>query len=107
MGVIEMSLLIKKILQKIKDFETKISNKVDKTQSFNGNLNDLKTTGFYYANGNTQNIPTTGYSHYITVVAYSDNYVLQQATRVTTTLANMKIQQRQCYNGTWTAWQEV
>ena len=95
MVVIEMSLLIKKILQKIKDFETKISNKVDKTQSFNGNLNDLKTTGFYYANGKAQNIPSAGYSHYITVSAYNDNYVLQQATRATTTLANMKIQQRQ------------
>ena len=107
MGVIEMSLLIKKILQKIKDFETKISNKVDKTQSFNGNLNDLKTTGFYYANGNTQNIPSAGYSHYVVVSAYNDNYVLQQATRATTTLANMKIQQRQCYNGSWTAWQDM
>lgn len=106
-----MSLLIKKILNKIKDFETKINNlennKVSKTQSFSGDLNTCKTTGFYYANGNTQNIPTVGYSHYVTVLAYSDNYVLQQAVRVTTTLANMKMQQRQCYNGTWTAWQEV
>ena len=102
-----MSLLIKKILQKIKDFETKISNKVDKTQNFNGNLNDLKTTGFYYANGNTQNIPSAGYSHYVVVNAYNDNYVLQQATRATTTLANMKMQQRQCYNGSWTAWQDA
>ena len=106
-----MSLLIKKVLNKIKVFETKISNlennKVSKTQSFSGDLNTCKTTGFYYANGNTQNIPTVGYSHYVTVLAYSDNYVLQQAVRVTTTLANMKMQQRQCYNGTWTAWQEV
>lgn len=98
----------KTALGQINELETKISNKVDKTQSFNGNLNDLKTTGFYYANGDTQNIPFAGYSYYVTVIAnpYAD-YVLQQATRVTTTLANMKIQQRQCFNGTWTAWQDV
>lgn len=106
-----MSLLIKKVLNKIKDFETKISNlennKVNKTQSFSGDLNTCKTTGFYYASGASQNIPANGYSYYVTVLTLNDDYVLQQATRVTTTLANMKIQQRQCYNGTWTAWQEV
>ena len=107
-----MSLLIKKVLNKIKDFETKISNlennKVNKTQTYDADLNNLKTAGTYYCGGNTQNIPASGYSYYVTVIAnpYSD-YVLQQATRVTTTLANMKIQQRQCYGGTWTAWQEV
>lgn len=105
-----MSLLFKKVLEKIKDFETKISNlessKVNKTQLFSGDLNNLKTTGFYYINTNTTNIPTAGYTHYLTVNAYG-NYILQQATRVTPANSNLKLYQRQCYENTWTSWQEV
>lgn len=97
-----MSLPFKKIMNKIKILDAKI-----KTQDFDGNLNDLKTTGFYYADGNVESSPLKGYSYYITVLAYNDNYVLQQASRVTNALENMSIQQRQYFNGKWTAWQEV
>ena len=104
-----MSLLIKKILNKIKTFDTDIkslnNSKMNNTQTYDADLNNLKTPGTYYCSGNVQNIPSTGYSYYVTVIAnpYSD-YVLQQAVRVTQTVANIKIQQRQCFNGTWTAW---
>ena len=106
-----MSLLIKKILEKIKDFETKVSNldsnKVDKTQNFSGDLNNLKITGFYTCGASTANIPKTGFAHYILVNRAGSEQVLQQATIISNTNSGLKLYQRQYYSGAWTAWQEV
>lgn len=68
------------------------------------NLNNLKETGFYYASGDATNIPQAGYSHYITVIAYTQNYIIQKASRVTSNIKNFEEYERQCYNGTWTSW---
>ena len=53
-----MSLLFKKVLEKIKYLT---NNKVDKTQGFIGDLNNLKTTGFYFTSSNSTNVPVAGY----------------------------------------------
>lgn len=97
-----MSLLIKKILEKIKILD---KNKINKTQNFNGDLNNLKSTGFYFTTSNAQNTPQTGYAFFVTVNYYSDNYILQQATRATQN--NPVTQNRQFCEGTWTAWREA
>lgn len=99
-----MSLLIKKILEKIKDLN---NNKVNKTIiPTNEDVNNLKTTGFAYVNGGANNLPVNGYSFYLIIIARNDNYVLQQATQIVSS-GTFKVFYRQCYNGTWGAWQEV
>lgn len=98
---------IKKILEKIKDFETKTSNKIDSTQLFSGDMNDLKTPGFYFVDASAiTNTPRTGYAYYI-VVNGKYNYILQQATRATSADSGLELFQRQYFEGKWTAWQEV
>lgn len=79
---------------------TKISNKLI---NYQGDLNDIKTTSFTYAAGDAINIPTTGYSFYVTTIAFNEKYVHQTAKRVTKELA-MEEYKRQCFNGTWTEW---
>ena len=62
-----MSLLFKKVLEKIKYLT---NNKVDKTQGFIGDLNNLKTTGFYFTSSNSTNVPVAGYGYYVSVIKY-------------------------------------
>ena len=100
-----MSLLFKKILQKIKDLNTEINGKVNKTKFFNGDLNNLKETGFFFADSNTQNNPQVGYAFFFFFNYYSDNYILQQATRATP--SNPATQNRQYCEGTWSSWTEA
>ena len=107
-----MSLLIKKVLEKLKELETKISSLESNTISKNnqvyyGDFNDLKDTGFYYADGSCSNTPTYGYSQFVYVIKRNDNYVAQQAIRCTPTTTGIQVSVRVCYNGTWTEWKEV
>lgn len=96
--------LLKTILDNLKNLN---NNKVDKTITpTNEDLNNLKTTGFAYANGGANNLPVNGYSFYLIIIARNDNYVLQQATQIVSS-GTFKVFYRQCYNGTLGAWQEV
>lgn len=82
--------------------------KIDKTlTNFEGNLDTIKTTGFIYASGTATNIPLSGYSFYISTMALNNNHVNQVAYRVAGTLNNMETYQRECTNGTWTAWRKT
>lgn len=96
--------LLKNVLNKIKNLD---NNKVNKAITpTNEDLNNLKTTGFAYVNGGANNLPVNGYSCYLTIIGRDNNYVLQQATQVVSS-GTFKVFYRQCYNGTWGAWQEV
>lgn len=81
--------------------------KIDRSLSA-GNItdaNNLITTGFYYLGGASSNLPVSGYSVYVQVYKYSDNYVLQIATRAATAAGYIQ-HTRQKYNGTWTDWKD-
>ncbi|WP_070022231.1 DUF859 family phage minor structural protein [Streptococcus agalactiae] len=72
---------------------------------FSGDLNNLKTTGFYQAhNTNTTNLPpaVTGSnpSYHIIVQRHNDLYIKQSATDFAGTIDSYRI----CNNGTWGAW---
>ena len=96
--------LLKTILNNLKKLN---NNKVDKTITpKNDDVNNLKATGFAYVNGGANNLPVNGYSFYLIIIARNDNYVLQQATQIVSS-GTFKVFYRQCYNGTWGAWQEV
>ena len=83
--------------------------KIDRTPStaFSGNLNDIKTTSFIYASGSAINIPRKGYSFYMTTIALNNDYIYQEAKRVTNSMAAMETFERQCFNGTWTDWKQT
>lgn len=96
--------LLKTILNNLKKLN---DNKVNKIIiPTNEDVNNLKTTGFAYVNGGTNNLPVNGYSFYLIIIARNNNYVFQQAIQIVSS-GTFKVFYRQCYNGTWSAWQEV
>ena len=100
--------LIEKMYNELQELKTKVDSKVDKNiTSYSGDLNDIKTTGFTYADGTVPNSPLSGYSFYITTIALNNNYVSQKALRVSNELANMKEYVRECYNGNWSSWKQI
>ena len=99
-----MSLLFKKVLEKIKYLT---NNKVDKTQGFTGDLNNLKTTGFYFTSGNSTNVPIAGYGYYVSVINNGD-YTIQMVTTSSDTIFNIKTYKRQFIGESgWTEWVEL
>ena len=99
---------IEKLYKELQELKTEVANKIDKnTKSYSGDLNDIKTTRFIYAEGAAINTPETGYSFYVTIIALNNNYVSQKALRVSNVAANMKEYVRECYNGTWGSWKQI
>lgn len=71
---------------------------------FSGNLNDLRTTGFFSGSG-MANAPSTAY-YYVRVMAYVDtDYCTQEATELTSTGPRVYI--RSMVGGVWNSWREV
>lgn len=69
-------------------------------------LDTLKKTGIYYCDGNCLNLPSDGWSVYLTVISLEGgNYVSQQA--ITVESARMYIYERQCYGGYWGGWSPI
>ena len=88
--------------------ENAINTKIDKhLGSYSGNLNDLKETGIVYAIPSAVNMPKSGYACYLTTIAYTEKYILQKANLVLDHERYFEEYERQCYNGTWTAWRKV
>lgn len=99
---------IEKMYNELQELKIEVANKIDKnTPSYSGDLNDIKTTGFTYADGTAHNSPLNGYSFYVTTIALNNKYVSQKALRVSNELANMKEYVRECYNGTWGSWKQI
>lgn len=99
---------IEQIYNELQELKAEVANKMSgKLTMYNGDLNDIKTTSFIYAEGTAINTPETGYSFYVTIIALNNNYVSQKALRVSSVAANMKEYVRECYNGTWGSWKQI
>lgn len=85
--------------------QTNIDNgKVDKSLSiYNGDLDNLKTTGFYMTSTNTTNKPGS-LNYYIEVIAENNNGVIQMATARNSNDLYVATYKRICINGTWHEW---
>ena len=81
--------------------------KIDKTIEYSSagiNANELTSTGFYYANASSTNIPSQN-GYFINVeTRKGGNYILQRAYRVSNNINDFFIYERQYYEGTWTNW---
>ena len=81
-----------------------LSDVVYDTGSYNGNLNDLKTTRFVYANSSASNKPVSTNGYVESQRCDGSNYTLQRYTPV----SNSGIcYERQCVGGTWNSWKPV
>lgn len=67
-------------------------------------LDTVKKTGFMYVNANSLNTPIPNNSFYITTIALDDNYIIQNASKVSQEIKEMEEFERQCVQGVWTEW---
>ena len=88
----------------LNQLQTNVDNaKVEKTVSLTSqDLNNQKTTGFYYCLSCT-NKPSDANNGYLMVIKYTDNYVKQFFSSVTSNTTY----ERLLINGTWGSWQGI
>lgn len=72
------------------------------TKAYSADLNNLKTSGIYYASTSATNKPTVN-NGYVTVVSTGALYVLQIFTRYSANARWMRL----LVNGTWGAWTKI
>lgn len=90
------------------NIEAEIGTKVSQNlETYSGDLNDIKTTGFTYARGTATNLPVAGHFFFLTTIAINENNVYQRATRLIDDLKLMYTYERQCVSGTWTKWKMI
>lgn len=65
------------------------------------------TQRFVYANEDSTNSPSAGYAHYIITQKLNDNYITQQATRVSSNANLTDVFVRNKVGGTWQSWVAV
>lgn len=93
------------MIPKIQQLENNLKNKIDKNiVPITVDLNTLTTTGFYYCNSDSTNLPVSNTAFYLTVIATGSSYCSQIAIEVGSTTSNMRQYKRELYDGTWTSW---
>lgn len=71
--------------------------------SLSTSLNDVKTSGRYYATWQCTNTPTPDAPGYVDVYAASDTYIKQSFYDA----YSDKVYTRRCENGTWSVWEQL
>ena len=74
--------------------------------NYNGDLNSLKTSGYYYAGSGATNRPLGEPNGYVTVNKLDNNYVSQIYIPVEGA-SKERIYVRQCADGDWNSWQQI
>lgn len=93
------------MIPKIQQLENNLKNKIDKNiVPIMVDLNTLTTTGFYYCNSDSTNLPVSNTAFYLTVIATGNSYCSQIAIEVGSTTSSVKQYKRELYDGTWTSW---
>lgn len=83
------------MIPKIQQIEKEQKNKINKNITpITIDLDTLTTTGFYYCNGDCTNLPLSGHSFYVTVIAIE----------VGNSSSSMRQYKRECYYENWTSW---